>query len=370
MADPVYVTTGAWGAGGGVPLTAAQVDTNFYRVVQRIETLEDDPPTGPYPTSITLAGTSFTMGLSNGSTLGPITFTIPMPRWRGDWLPFTVYHALDFFKAPSGELGAVLYEHTSELSFDWALEVDTAGDLAYRNISGSATGALSGLSGVVITDPVEGDTLVFDGTNFVNAPYVPISDLDDLGDVVITAPTENDVLVFDGYNFVNAPSVPNLNLDDLGDVDLSFVQPFDSVRYNPDSGSWVNMPDRVLVAVPYHPGTFSSNENFFYYIVTRDCEIPADFEETGGYQSCSGGTVNATGSTVITVSRAAAGDLLDFSETVGTITIAAGHVEGTFATDSGTSQFFGVGDVLRLRAPSSADGTFAGFYATLVFITV
>jgi hypothetical protein len=229
MPDPVYVTTGAWGAGGGVPLSAAEIDTNFYRVVQRIVSLETDPPIGPYVTSVALAGTSFTMGLSDGSTLGPITFTIPMPRWRGDWQPLTTYHALD--------------------------------------------------------------------------------------------------------------------------------------------GVWVNRAHRDVITVPYHPGAFSSNENFFYYIFPRDGYIPANFGTRDGYQSGSGGTVNATSSTVITASRAAAGDLSDFSETVGTITIAAGHVEGTFATNSGTVKNFSAGDVLRLRAPSSADGTFAGFYATLVFIT-
>jgi hypothetical protein len=334
MPDPVYVTTGAWGAGGGVPLSAAEIDTNFYRVVQRIVSLETDPPIGPYVTSVALAGTSFTMGLSDGSTLGPITFTIPMPRWRGDWQPLTTYHALDFFHAPSGELGAVLYDHVSESSFDWGLEVDTAGDLAYRNISGSATGQLGGLSGVVLTSPTVGDSLIFDGTNWVNGAVVSVS-----------------------------------TIDDLTDVEINDAQDLDDLSYDSAYGVWVNRAHRDVITVPYHPGAFSSNENFFYYIFPRDGYIPANFGTRDGYQSGSGGTVNATSSTVITASRAAAGDLSDFSETVGTITIAAGHVEGTFATNSGTVKNFSAGDVLRLRAPSSADGTFAGFYATLVFIT-
>lgn len=332
MTDPVYVTTGAWGAGGGVPLSAAEIDTNFYRVVQRIETLEDDPPTGPYPTSITLAGTSFTMGLSDGSTLGPITFTIPMPSWRGDWAPSTSYQGLNFFRAPGGELGTVMIAHTSAGSFDWAAD-DGSGNLLYRNISGSATGTLDGLAGVVITDPAIGDALVYDGTNFVNG----------------------------------APTAPQL--DDLDGVSVSSKQPLDDLSYDSVSGFWINRRHRDVIPVPYHSGTLGSNAVLFYYIFPRDGYIPANFGAVDGYRSRSGGTANATGSTVITVSRAAAGDLSDFSETVGTITIAAGEVVGTFATDSGTEKNFSAGDVLRLKAPSSADGTFAGFYATLVFIT-
>lgn len=331
MADPVYVTTGPWGAGGGLPLDADEIDTNFYRLVQRLVSLETDPPTGPYPTSITLAGTSFTMGLSNGSTLGPITFTIPMPRWRGDWLPSTTYHPLDFFRAPGGELGAVLYEHVSESSFDWSLEVDTSGDLAYRNISGSATGTLDGLAGVVLTSPADGEYLKFDGTNWVNGAGA--SEIDDLTDVTLTDP-----------------------------------QNFDDLTYDWDLPGWRNRPHRDVIPVPHHPGVFSSNEAFFYYVFPRAAVIPANFTAVDGYQSRSGATANATGTTVITINRAAAADLADFSEVIGTISIASGQKVGSFATAGGTEKGFSAGDVLRLRAPSSADGTFAGFYATLIFM--
>lgn len=202
MTDPVYVTTGAWGSGTGAPLPAATIDENFYRLVQRIETLEDDPPIGPYLTSISLAGTSFSMGLSDGSTLGPITFTIPMPSWRGDWAPATSYQGLNFFNAPDGSLGAVMVAHTSAGTFDWAAD-DGSGNLLYRSISGSATGAFSGLSDVTITSPSTGQVPVYNSgsgkwlNDFLGVNYIAEMDL------TLTDPAIGTAVVWDGDHLVS-----------------------------------------------------------------------------------------------------------------------------------------------------------------------
>ena len=51
---------------------------------------------------------------------------------------------------------------------------------------------------------------------------------------------------------------------------------------------------------------------------------------------------------------------------VGTITIAAGALVGTFATSGGADMTFAQGDSLSLVGPASPDATFAGFSATLV----
>jgi len=83
----VYRTDGAWGTGKGSNLEPAEVDGNFYDIDQRVTYWEDNPPLPIEPISITITGYNFTMGLSNGETLGPVVMTMPVPEWRGTWTP-------------------------------------------------------------------------------------------------------------------------------------------------------------------------------------------------------------------------------------------------------------------------------------------
>ena len=66
---------------------------------------------------------------------------------------------------------------------------------------------LNDLGDVVLTTPVSGEVLQFDGTNWVNVPNTssPTS-LNDLIDVTITNPSINDLLYYDGTNWVNTPA--------------------------------------------------------------------------------------------------------------------------------------------------------------------
>lgn len=73
-----YRTTGTWGAGLGVNLTAAQVDENFYTLKQEIDTVAASGVEGVGVTNATLVGTQLTFYLSDASTLGP--FTLQTPR--------------------------------------------------------------------------------------------------------------------------------------------------------------------------------------------------------------------------------------------------------------------------------------------------
>lgn len=74
MAEPLYVTAGAWGAGEGRPLTAAEIDTNFYRLVQRLATLEAAGGAPAEITNIALSGTTLTV------SVGGIDYELTMPR--------------------------------------------------------------------------------------------------------------------------------------------------------------------------------------------------------------------------------------------------------------------------------------------------
>lgn len=159
----VYRTDGAWGTGKGSNLEPAEVDGNFYDIDQRVTYWEDNPPLPIEPVSITITGYNFTMGLSNGETLGPVVMTMPVPDWRGTWTANTPYHDMDFFTAPDGGFGAVMQSHTSAATFDWAA-LGTNGLSNYRQIVGSSGGTVgvSDLIDVALAGLAAGDMLVWD----------------------------------------------------------------------------------------------------------------------------------------------------------------------------------------------------------------
>ena len=72
------------------------------------------------------------------------------------------------------------------------------------------------LNDVVLTSPVNGDALVYNGTNWVNQP-TGVSELDDLTDVTITAPAENNVLQYNGSQWTEA----GFSTTDITDVSTS-----------------------------------------------------------------------------------------------------------------------------------------------------
>jgi hypothetical protein len=104
-------------------------------------------------------------------------------------------------------------------------------------------------------------------------------------------------------------------------------------------------------------GVLSASQLLGLHKLPRAVSFPANF--TG---STAGGTANATGSTVISLSRALAASPNTFTQ-IGTLTFAAGTITPTFA---GSAVSCAVGDVLRLTGPSTADATLANVYVTLV----
>jgi hypothetical protein len=110
---------------------------------------------------------------------------------------------------------------------------------------------------------------------------------------------------------------------------------------------------------------YTASQVVGHHAFTVGVTIPANFGSYNGRTSKAGGTANATGSTVVSVEKAASGSPNTFSQ-IGTITIAASGVAATFATASGAAQTFSAGDVLRLVMPATPDATFAGFYCSIV----
>lgn len=115
----IYRTAGAWGAGKGANLVAAEIDGNFYDVDQRIVDLEDSMPDAANGIAFfSVTGTNlFNVHMTDGTIHGP--FELPQIAWnfRGDWTPATAYAANDVVSA-NGSVYLVLVNHTSAATFD------------------------------------------------------------------------------------------------------------------------------------------------------------------------------------------------------------------------------------------------------------
>lgn len=146
------------------------------------------------------------------------------------------------------------------------------------------------------------------------------------------------------------------------------VQPgtanYDQSVWNSSSSLWEPQRARYIIGSSTS-GLMTASQNLLFHRVSKAITIPANFGSFLGHASQAGGSVNATGSPVINVDKAANATPTSFSN-VGTITIGAGSVTPTFATSGAAIVNFAQGDVLRIQAPASPDATFADFYATIV----
>jgi len=119
----VYRGDGAWGIGEGSPLTAAEVDQNFWDNVLRLVALETAVPPIDTITSIQLIGSQLTIFTDAGGEFGPFTVPIATFHWTGDWVADHLYSELELFLYQNDIFSSVtvymvLRDHTSELAFD------------------------------------------------------------------------------------------------------------------------------------------------------------------------------------------------------------------------------------------------------------
>lgn len=122
MAEPTYRTTGAWGAGKGSNLEAAEVDGNFYALAQRLLALETNPPSPNEISNIQVVGSQVKFFLEDGTTYGPYTLPTAVFNWQGEWSPDTDYHSLDIVTVPDVGVYLVLVDTHSGSEFDSAEE--------------------------------------------------------------------------------------------------------------------------------------------------------------------------------------------------------------------------------------------------------
>ena len=140
----IYRTTGPWGAGVGRNLTAAEIDSNFYDQQTHLAGLEDSRPQPDDIVSVSTNGTTMTLHLESGATLGPIDLPVLYWRWRDEWEPFTIYAALDTFSVVGQGIFLTLQDHTSGATFDPAATGGTPPTALYDQLIGVGTGARLG----------------------------------------------------------------------------------------------------------------------------------------------------------------------------------------------------------------------------------
>src|SRR5215831_10774634 len=113
----IYRGSGAWGAGKGADLVAAEVDGNFYDLDGRLTTAESNIHAAVSIDYFSVAGNQFYVHMTDGTVQGP--FVLPQQTWnfRDAWQPSTNYSVNDVVTY-NGVVYMVLVNHTSAAAFD------------------------------------------------------------------------------------------------------------------------------------------------------------------------------------------------------------------------------------------------------------
>ncbi len=80
--------------------------------------MQNDRPQPNSIASITVAGATMTIHMTDGTTLGPLPLPVLTFHWRDAWLPFTLYGPLDTFFVEGAGIFTALAQHTSGALFD------------------------------------------------------------------------------------------------------------------------------------------------------------------------------------------------------------------------------------------------------------
>jgi hypothetical protein len=233
-----FVTTGAWGAGTGSPLAAAQVDGNFYDVDQRIVGLTTDLAEGKRIDFVTYTDTDFTFHYTDATTQ-TIPLAVATFQYVGPWMPSTPYIRSDLFSEGNG-FYQVLEDHTSAGTFDPNATDGTTDNNPLYALWMPLYDTLDSLTDVEVSTGIQdGDILVWNGAGWTNQPPSSAASLaiNDLTDVIISSPVTNNILLFNGTNWVNSASVSS-PLDGLSDVTITGPVTGQPLVY--DGAAWVN----------------------------------------------------------------------------------------------------------------------------------
>jgi hypothetical protein len=106
-----------WGTGQGFNLSPAQVDINFWDLVQRMIAQEARPDPSAGIDHFEIVGINMYVHMTDTTVMGPYELPVATFRDRGVWAPSTVYAKMDTFSI-NGGLYVVIFDHTSGSSFD------------------------------------------------------------------------------------------------------------------------------------------------------------------------------------------------------------------------------------------------------------
>lgn len=112
-----YRTDGPWGTGQAADLPAADIDSNFWQLLERVGALEATPPEAVGIEDFTVVGNQMTVLMTDGSTRGPFALPVAQLGFAGEWRPNTTYLVPNLF-TENGSLYIVQFNHTSAAVFD------------------------------------------------------------------------------------------------------------------------------------------------------------------------------------------------------------------------------------------------------------
>jgi Carbohydrate-binding module family 5/12 len=208
-----FRTSGPWGTGSASNLTPAQVDQNFWQIIQDIAA-KAVPGVGI--SEFLIEGDQMSVVLSDHSVLGPYQLPTAQLTFQGEWIPNNAYLANDII-THGGATYMVLMDHTSEATFDpgatdglgsdWyglllnnpALTVASGGGIGMTIFKATAADysmrwgypTLAGLHDVQQTPgPSVGDVLTWNGHEFSYTQVAAVK-LVELADVAPSPPPNN-----------------------------------------------------------------------------------------------------------------------------------------------------------------------------------
>lgn len=315
-----YRTSGAWGAGKGANLTAAEVDANFHDIDERLTAVEDNPAQAVQIDNITSSGSALTITMDNGDSYGPLILPVAAFVFRDWWEPSTVYSRNDII-INANKLYLVTANHTSDLTFSTS-----------RTISG------------------------------VNV-YQMMFDLDEISNEIFNYALGNGTHFGISYtanlnntidSVVDFLAGTEAYQDAIGSAINTGTQTGITVVYD-DANNTIDFTVPVEVSIGAAVSGAPDDSQAIVIPVTRSLSLAAD--ATG---STAKALVAATAQTDISVKKN--------GSSIGTIRFAAAGTTASFVGISQTS--FAAGDVLVFTFPATADATLADIGIALKFTVV
>lgn len=130
-----------------------------------------------------------------------------------------------------------------------------------------------------------------------------------------------------------------------------------------------DLPLRPYIVSAFYPGVPTNSQLLLVHKCGKAITFASNFgTTTSGAATGAGCTVNATGSTAITIDKCVAANDPTVGgnwTNIGTLTIGAGGHAATLATAGGSAQTAASGDFLRAVGPATADATAANIFITL-----